>query len=153
MADFTADNVIVTNCDPPELSAFISREEIDLLSEPFDEELPLTLCDAKIKAEDVGSFIEAQKKQNTKAATARDIENVQRWLWENKRETKSLKNILPAWLDNYLAELFMSIRKSEMTDYQPTSLEAIKYSVDRYLKVKAVPTLSAIRHFIKHREI
>ena len=76
MTDFTADNVIVTNCDPSELSAFLPLEENDLLLEPFGEELPLTSRDAKIKAEDVGSFIEAQKKQNTKAATARDIKNV-----------------------------------------------------------------------------
>ena len=152
MADFTADNVIIMDCDPSELSAFLSPEEIDLLLEPFDEELPLTSRDAKIKAEDVGSFIEAQKKQNTKAATARDIKNVQRWLWENKREPKSLENILPAWLDSYLAELFISIRKSDGTDYEPTSLEAIKNSVDRYLKDKGCTHSLRDRTFHKTQE-
>ena len=98
--------------------------------------MPIISRDAKVKTEDVDSFIDAQRKQNTKAATARDIKNVQRWLWENKREPKSLENILPVWLDSYLAEMFISIRKSDGTDYEPISLESIKNSVDRYLKDK-----------------
>ena len=65
MADFSADNVIVTNCEPSELSDFLTREEIDLLLQPFDEgeELPIISRDAKVKAEDVDSFIDAQRKR------------------------------------------------------------------------------------------
>ena len=138
MADFSADNAIVTNCEPSELSDFLTREEIDLLLQPFNEgeELPIISRDAKVKTEDVDSFIDAQRKQSTKAATARDIKNVQRWLWENKREPKSLEYILPVWLDAYLADMFISIRKSDGTDYEPISLESIKNSLNRYLKDK-----------------
>ena len=84
MAEFSADNVIVTNCEPSELSDFLTWEELDLLLQPFaeGEELPIISSDAKVKAEDVDSFIDAERKQSTKAATARDIKNVQRWLWE-----------------------------------------------------------------------
>ena len=58
------------------------------------------------------------------------------WLWVNKRKPKSLENILPVWLDAYLAEMFISIRKSDGTDNEPISLESIKNSVDRNLKDK-----------------
>ena len=85
MADFSADNAIVTDCDPSELSYFLTPEEIELLLEPFGDETPTSSRDCKVN--DVESFM----KQNTKAATARDMTSkmFSGWLWENKRETKS----------------------------------------------------------------
>ena len=62
--------------------------------------------DAKVKAEDVDSFIDAQRKQSTKAATARAIKMYSDGC--GKIREKSLENILPVWLDAYLAEMFLA---------------------------------------------
>jgi hypothetical protein len=86
----------------------LSVDEVNQLFEPFESR------DAKV--ENVDEFIESQKKFSTKQATERDIRNVQRWLYENKRETRCIENIIPDHLNTYLTEMFITIRKEDYCD-------------------------------------
>ena len=82
-------------------------------------------------AEDVDPFVGVQKKQNTEAATARDIS-----MWENRSETKALEHIVSVLLDVYMAEIFICIRKLGGTDYELITLVSNRNSVNTCLKDK-----------------
>lgn len=119
-----------------ELIAFeeLTDFEIAQLDLPFDS-LNETTRDAPLTCS-VDEFIENQAKKNTQQATARDMKNVQRWLYDNRREPRLIEHIPPQHLNGLLCELFIGIRKSDGTNYEPTSLEGLKNSIERYLKGK-----------------
>lgn len=119
----------------------LSQHEIAELFSPFDERDQLV--------EDVDGFIEEQKKRNTVKSTQRDLKNVQRWLFLNKKETRQIEFIPPNHLNDFLAELFISIRKENGLDYEPSSLETMKNSIDRYLREKNYPKSLKDREFEK----
>ena len=104
MAALTDANV--TLCDPSDLAAYLTQEEIDFYLESFDttvSDVP-EQRDVEMKSEEVDIFIEDQKKINTKACTA-----VQRWSLEmKKRGPRAIENIQAEWLNDYLAEMFIS---------------------------------------------
>ena len=81
-------------------------------------------------------FIDDQKKKNTRLSTERDLKNVHRWLFDNKREPRYIENIPAHHLNDLLAEMFICIRKSDGQNYEPVSLEAMKNSIERHLKDK-----------------
>ena len=82
----------------------------------------------------VDGFIQGQKKLNTVRSTERDIRNVQRWLWDNKKEPRLIEKIAPSALNDFLSELYITIRKTDGSDYEPSSLETLKNSIERHLK-------------------
>ena len=57
-------------------------------------------------------------------------------MYDNKKEPRSLENIPPSHLNDFLAEMFIAIRKTNGQNYEPSSLEGIKNSVERHLKEK-----------------
>jgi hypothetical protein len=122
----------------------LSVDEVNQLFEPFESR------DAKV--ENVDEFIESQKKLSTKQATERDIRNVQRWLYDNKRETRCIENIIPDHLNTYLTEMFITIRKANGSDYEPCSLDSIRNSIERHLKAKGYPVSLRDRPFQKSIE-
>lgn len=54
----------------------------------------------------------------------------------DEKRTQAMKNIQAEWLNDYLAEIIISIRKSDGSNYEPNSLESLKNSVKRHLKDK-----------------
>ena len=92
--------------------------------------------DKSVEDDDVAAFIQSKKKVNTVKSTNRDVSNVQRWLLVNKLETREIENIPPEELDRYLSQMWISIRKTDGSEYEPGSLHQIKSSVDRYLREK-----------------
>ena len=109
-----------------------------LLAEDFDETQAIKESrDSFITEADVDSFIDSKKKKNTVAATARDVRNVQRWLQVNKNEERPLEVIPTDELNLLLSQLWLSIRKTDGSEYEPGTLNQIKNSVDRYLKEKS----------------
>ena len=81
------------------------------------------------------NLINDQKEVNTVLRTTSDIRNVQRRLCDIKGELNSIEQIRVVF-NEYLAELFISIRKKDGSDYEPISLECIRNSIERHLKEK-----------------
>ncbi|XP_056003612.1 uncharacterized protein KIAA1958-like [Ostrea edulis] len=97
----------------------------------------------------VENFIEGQKKKNTNLSTERDVRNFQRWLIEHKNEHRLIQNVEVPVLNEYLSEMYISIRKSDGSNYEPSSLEAMKNSIERHLKDHAYPVSLRDRLFHK----
>ena len=129
---------MASSADPPGVDVIgeLSADELKALLDDFGVDITPETNDRDAFDINVDDFIESQKKVNTKRATERDVRNVQRWLWDVKREPRVLENIIPDLLNAYLAELFISIRKSDGSEYEPSSLESMKNSIERYLKEK-----------------
>ena len=86
-----------------------------------------------VSQKNILEFIESQKKQNTKLATERDLKRLKNWLKE-KGERREIQNIPVDRLNWLLAEFYISVRKNDGSDYEPTTLEAMENSIERYLK-------------------
>jgi len=122
---------------PPQIMNEMSNFPVPSVVTNVKNDLPLVNSNRKEQPNvDVNSFIKSQKKQNTVKCTKRDISNVQRWLWENKREARLIENIPPHQLDSYLAELYISIRTVNGKEYELISLADLKNSIERHSKDK-----------------
>ena len=99
--------------------------------------------DAFVQETDVEAYITSMKKENTVKATSRDVANVKRWLavnkWElrDKWELRELDDIPVKDLGGYLSQMWISIRKKDGGEYEPSTLEQIRCSVDRHLREKS----------------
>ncbi|XP_052251685.1 uncharacterized protein KIAA1958 homolog [Dreissena polymorpha] len=82
---------------------------------------------------DVGDFIVQNENKKTVSKTLSDINKFKRFLM-SKAESKEIHHIEPTLLDEYLATFLLSLKKSNGTDFEPSSLRGIIASVDRYLK-------------------
>jgi hypothetical protein len=82
---------------------------------------------------DVGDFIVQNENKKTVSKTLSDINKFKRFLM-SKAESKEIHYIEPTLLDEYLATFLLSLKKSNGTDFEPSSLRGIIASVDRYLK-------------------
>ena len=87
---------------------------------------------------DLQSFIAQQENKNTQKKTLCDVMKFKRFL-ENKKEYKEIFQIDPDHLDEYLANVCLSVRKSDGSDYEPSSLRNIVSSIDRKLKRHKYP--------------
>ena len=96
--------------------------------------------DLPVSSEDVTEFIQSEK--NTIKNTDRDVRNVERWLWETQPELREIQEIPQAESDEYLSKIWISLRKQDGTEYEPSSLTQIKYSIERYLKEKTAGEIS-----------
>ncbi len=76
-------------------------------------------------------FINGKKKKNTVKSTNRDVNNFQRWLQDNKCETRAMSTMSASELNEYLAMYFISVRRKDGTEYEPSSLTSMMYSLDR----------------------
>ena len=60
--------------------------------------------------------------------------------------------MVPSVLNDYLAELYITIRKVDGSEYEPTSLENIKNSLERHSKDKGYVTYLRDRAFHKSNQ-
>ena len=84
-------------------------------------------------SEDVKSFIDEQDNKNTIRKTLTDINKFRRFL-ETKGEKRDVHEISVDQLDAYLANFILSIKKSDGSEYEPSSLRNIISSIDRKLQ-------------------
>jgi len=145
MADLVSMDALATSNDADQLFfQELSASDIEELLSPYecnpvrDQVVP-----------DVDSFINEQRKKNTVKSTASHVQNAQRWLFDNKRETRLIEFIPPSHLNDFLAEMFISIRKTNGEDYEPSTLESLKNSLERHLKEKNYPHSLKDRMFDK----
>ena len=97
------------------------------------------------------NFINAQKKK-TKATQAH-MKTLPNWLWQETREPRAIENIQPDILNKYLSEFFIKICKQDGSEYEPSSIDCIKFSIERYLRDKYYPaSIVNDREFHRTRE-
>ncbi len=83
---------------------------------------------------DVLAFIKSKEKVNTKHAEKRDVNKVSTWLAAVKRETRALHLIPPVERNDYLSQYFINCVRNDGKQHQPSSLDNVRFSLDRYLK-------------------
>ncbi len=103
--------------------------------------------------DEVSKFINPQKKETTVRSTAAHLKCVANWLWTQKSEPRAIENIIPQLLNEYLSEFFVKVIKQDGSDYELSTLDCIKYSIERYLKDNNYPaSIMNDREFHKTRE-
>ena len=117
--------------DDKDLINFISFLEEETSAAHVD----LERDDNILTEEEANSFIKGNlQKKNTVQSTKRDVNNIQRWMAINLFNVQNIENLDPAELNSVLKRYFISVRKQDGTNYEPSSLTAMLYSVDRHLK-------------------
>ncbi|XP_070555060.1 uncharacterized protein KIAA1958-like [Ptychodera flava] len=86
--------------------------------------------------DEVDDFIRAHQKESTVKSTERDVRRCTEWLAQNCSETRRLECIEPTKLNELLSKFFISIRKMDGTEYEPSTLTNMKCSLERYLRSK-----------------
>ncbi|XP_070550375.1 uncharacterized protein KIAA1958-like [Ptychodera flava] len=81
----------------------------------------------------VDEFIKAQRKPSTVRTTERDVTKVRHFIEHRYGDIRDLVDIPPKTLNEYLATFFVHLKKNDGTDYEPGSVSAVKYSLERYL--------------------
>ena len=81
------------------------------------------------------------------------LNKIQQWLWKSKTEPRAIENIIPERLNELLSEFFVKINKENGENYEPSTLDGFKASIERYLKEKYYPeSIITSRVFYKTRE-
>lgn len=81
---------------------------------------------------ETSTFIESMKNLNTKRKTKSDLNTVNLWL-TSVNESRDMGTIPPKELDSLLARFFLSVRKSDRSEYEPTTLKSFQSSISRHL--------------------
>ena len=98
--------------------------------------VPVLTRDVEIDKNGLYQFLKEKKKRNTVNATSRDVRNFTRWL-ANRFELRDVEDIPTVELDELIGMFFVSVRKQKGgEEYEPSSLNAIIYSLERYLQEK-----------------
>ena len=102
---------------------------------PYSTQLPENKTEEflSLTSEDVKLFIDEQDNKNTIRKTLTDINKFRRFL-ETKGEKRDVHEISVDQLDAYLANFILSIKKSDGSEYEPSSLRNIISSIDRKLQ-------------------
>ena len=100
----------------------------------------------------VDCFIQEQKKKTTINTTKSHLKMVISWL-ENKGENREINTIPPEELNQYLCEFFVTLKKQDNSDYEPSTIECIKSSIEKHLREKYYPfSIITDRAFSKLRD-
>ena len=79
-------------------------------------------------------FIEYMRYNNTKRKTICDVKLFYSWMEAKLGDMRHAEFIPPSELDSELARFFLSIRKPDLTEYEPESIKSKQLSISRYLK-------------------
>ena len=105
--------------------------------------------------QEVDIFVEEQRNPRTVKKTNSDVSKFVKFIQEPPRlEKRSLTEIPPAELDNYLCHFILEIRKADGQQYEPDSLPSFRNSIERHLRQQQYDySLIESREFSKHREV
>ena len=113
----------------------------------------LTQPEIQQVSDEIQDYINAQKKPNTVRSTKCHLKILHDWLIVNKFELRQIEQIPPTELNLLLAEFFVKVKRSDGKDYEPTSLDAIKGSIERHLREQEyTKSIVADKEFFKMRE-
>jgi len=88
--------------------------------------------------DDVKKQIEMSENKNTLKKTLNDVLKFRRFL-ATKQEYKNIHEIAPDLLDEYIANYILSVKKSDQTEYEPTTIRNMISSIERHLKRHKYP--------------
>jgi len=88
-----------------------------------------------IDDDDMEDFVIKMRNPNTVRKTTGDVKLFTTYL-QSTGEKRSIKEILPNELDNYLARFFLNVRKADKSEYEPDTLKIYQSSISRYLSEK-----------------
>ena len=74
------------------------------------------------------------RNNNTKRKTICDVKLFYSWMEAKLGDRRHAEFIPPSELDSVLARFFLSIRKPDLTEYEPESIKSKQLSISRYLK-------------------
>lgn len=116
--------------------------QVSFEEENLEQNIEQTLTvsnDKKCWNDDVKNFITNKlDKANTIRCTNRDIRQFQTYL-ETQFVLCPIEELSPTDLNHHLANFFMSCMKKDGSSYEPSSLTAKLYSIDRYLQANDYP--------------
>ena len=90
------------------------------------------MAHSRFESVEVDQFIDLKKNYNTKRKTSSDVALFQRFLKEIHDIDEDLKETEPELLNNYMAEFFVNVRKSDGQQYELLSLRSFFASFNRY---------------------
>lgn len=100
----------------------------------------------------VDEFIQNQENKNTLSKTRRDLALLKEYL-ESKNVKQNPEEIQPSVLDELLSTFLVEVRKTDGSEYEPTTLRSFVSSFDRYLRKKDYPcTIIEGQEFRRTRE-
>jgi integrase len=108
----------------------------------------------------IEEFILGQSNQNTLSKTLYDIKILKEFLQQPEiNESREIQNIPPAELSTILSRFFITVRKSNGSEYEPTSLRGMMSSFDRQLRrfnygeyIATSPKFSQVREVLKSKQ-
>ncbi len=86
----------------------------------------------------LSNFVESMKNKNTKKMTNSHVKLLNEFLGK-KNEQRKISQIPANTLDKYLASFYFSVRQKTGEEYEPSSLQAMACSIQRYLKSNGYP--------------
>lgn len=113
-----------------------------------------------VSAGDTFTLVEDQQNASTRRITASHCRLLLDWL-KSRNECRPLEAIEPLRLNTYLAEFFISVRKSDETlqlndvrrQYEPGTLAAMHASFHRYLSAKGYDNIKQSDTFSHSRAV
>lgn len=92
--------------------------------------------------------------RQTVTSMAASVGTFERWLWSNyTEETRTITEIPPVELDEFLAEFMLKVVTPSGADYKPRSFAMLRSCLGRYLKETNYPeTILTSPLFVKSRE-
>lgn len=109
---------------------------------------------------DINQFIEEQTNKNTLQKTMYDLKILNEYFQQpNVNENRSIQNIPANELSVLLCRFFMSVRKSNGDEYEPSSLRGLISSYDRQLRrynygeyIATSPVFAQVREVLKSKQ-
>ena len=96
-----------------------------------ESEEPIPTSDSLHDAR-IGDFIEQNKNTNTARKTKTDLNVWKRWC-SSVDEERNLEDIPPMQLDRLLCHFFITVRKQDGTEFEPSTLMSFQRSFGRHL--------------------
>ncbi len=92
----------------------------------------------ELDAEDVRDFVKKQENRSTLRKTIGDIEKFNQF-FKIKGENREMKDIPPVELDILVSNFILSVRKTDGSEYEPTTIRNMISSFDRKLRRHSYP--------------
>jgi hypothetical protein len=83
--------------------------------------------------DEINKFIYQQRPKNTTIKTSSDVKKLESYLCD-RGDSRKLHDIPPEELNSILRPFFLGLRRKSGTEFEPSSLDSIYRSIDRYLR-------------------
>lgn len=81
--------------------------------------------------EELKQFVKGMRSKSTVMKTGQTVRRFQEWLEMEEKDSHNIDNMEPERLNNYLANFWLNIRKSNGEQYEPDTLTSYHRGIDR----------------------